>query len=167
MDVLIRPIQPTDDAPMARVIRETLAEFDADGDGFAGRDAEMQSLSQAYTRPRHAYFVAQRDDAVLGGVGVAPLAGGDADTAELRKMYLTAGARGAGLGRRLLFRAIETARALGFRRIYLETLTDMRAARHLYEQAGFRHLARPMGNTGHHGCNSWLLLELDPPRKPD
>ena len=46
-------------------------------------------------------------------------------------------ARGHGQGRRLLQHCIDTARQLGYRRCYLETLACMAAAQHLYVAAGF------------------------------
>ena len=159
MQALIRPIQPADDLSLAKVIHDALAEFDAGGDGFAGQDAEMQALSSAYDRPRHAYFVAHCNQQVLGGAGIAPLTGGAFATAELRKMYLARPARGCGLGRQLLTTTIAAAWDHGFQRIYLETLTQMDAARALYERAGFMRLDAPLGDTGHHGCNCWYLRE--------
>lgn len=47
---------------------------------------------------------------------------------------------GAGIGRRLLAATIEGARALGARRLYLETNSKLATAIHLYESLGFRHV---------------------------
>ena len=90
----IRPIEPADDAAMAAIIRAVMPEFGASGDGFAINDPEVDWMSRAYSEPRHAYFVLERDGRVLGGAGIAPLAGGDASTCELRKMYFLPEARG-------------------------------------------------------------------------
>ncbi|HEX2082026.1 MAG TPA: GNAT family N-acetyltransferase, partial [Xanthomonadaceae bacterium] len=83
----IRPIRAEDDPAMAAIIRAVMPEFGATGCGFAINDPEVDWMSRAYTAPRCAYFVIEDDDRVLGGGGVAPLEGGDADTCELRKMY--------------------------------------------------------------------------------
>ena len=118
-------------------------------------------MSAAYAGTDQAYFVVVTgDNAVVGGAGVAPLAGGEPGVCELRKMYILRTARGAGTGRRLLQRCLDEARALGFERCYLETLTGMDAAMHLYEAAGFERLAAPMGTTGHFGCNRWYATAL-------
>lgn len=156
----IRPTRPADDATIAHIIRTVMPAFGAVGSGFAINDPEVDWMSRAYTAPRHAYFVATRDGRVLGGAGVAPLAGGDADTCELRKMYFLPEARGLGAGTAMMARCLDAARVLGFRRCYIETLGGMDAAMRLYERSGFRPIDAPMGATGHGGCDRYYLLDL-------
>ena len=91
---------------------------------------------------------------------MAPLAGGDADVCELRKMYFLPELRGRGAGRALMQRCLDAAREFGFRRCYLETLTGMNAAQSLYAKFGFTPLPGPLGNTGHHGCNRFFIRDL-------
>ena len=158
--VAIRPIRADDDAAMAAVIRTVMPEFGATGCGFAINDPEVDWMSLAYAEPRHAYFVVERDGAVLGGGGIAPLAGGDGDTCELRKMYFLPEARGFGAGAAMMATCLDAARGFGFARCYLETLSGMDAAMRLYERSGFRRIDRPMGATGHGGCNTFYLREL-------
>ena len=157
---LIRPIEPRDDISVAAVIRTVMPEFGADGPGFAIHDPEVHGMSAAYAQPRSAYFVLERDGAVIGGGGVAPLVDGDADVCELRKMYFLPEARGIGAGTAMMQRCLDAARAYGFRRCYLETLTGMDAAQALYRRHGFAPLHAPMGGTGHHGCDRWFILDL-------
>jgi len=158
----IRPIEPGDDPAVASIIRAVMPEFGARGPGFAIDDPEVDFMSRAYGRPGAAYFVVEREDTgrVVGGAGVAPLEGGDAVTCELRKMYFLPEARGLGLGERVLRRCLTVARALGYERCYLETLEGMKAARRLYERFGFERLPRPLGATGHFGCDAWYALDL-------
>jgi putative acetyltransferase len=59
---------------------------------------------------------------------------------ELAKMTVARSTRGGGVGRRLLQFAIDHARRLGARRLYLESNTKAAAAIHLYEELGFAHL---------------------------
>ena len=158
--VAIRPIHAADDPAMAAVIRTVMPTFGACGSGFAINDPEVDWMSRAYAAPRHAYFVVTRDELVLGGAGVAPLQGGDADTCELRKMYFLPEARGIGAGSAMMTRCLDAARQFGFRQCYLETLTGMDAAMRLYERSGFRRIGQPMGATGHGGCNTFYLLDL-------
>ena len=156
----LRPIDPADDAAVAGIIRAVMPEFGAKGPGFAINDPEVDAMSAAYAPPRAVYFVVEADGRVVGGGGIAPLAGGDGGTCELRKMYFLPEARGLGAGRQLLARCIDEARARGYRRMYLETLTGMDAAQRMYERFGFARLCAPEGATGHFGCDRWYALEL-------
>jgi putative acetyltransferase len=157
---LIRLISPHDDAAVAALIRSVMPEFGACGPGFALQDAEVAAMSQSYAAPRSAYFVVEQDGAIVGGAGVAQLAGADFEVCELRKMYFLPMARGQGAGTVLLRRCLRAARGYGYQICYLETLNGMNAARHLYTKAGFRTLHNPLGATGHFGCDHWLALEL-------
>ena len=156
----LRPIEPRDDAAIAAIIRTVMPEFGATGSGFAINDPEVDWMSQAYAEPRSAYFVVERDGAVIGGGGIAPLTGGDDTTCELRKMYFLPGARGIGAGTAMMARCLQAARDAGFSRCYLETLGGMDAAMRLYERSGFRRIEAPLGDTGHGGCNTFYLLDL-------
>ena len=118
---------------MAGIVRSVMTEFGACGQGFAINDPEVNHMSRAY-----------------GGPGVC----------ELRKMYFLPDARGRGHGRRMLEHCLATARTLGYRRCYLETLTGMDAAMHLYSKAGFKPLCAPLGTTGHSGCDRWFARDL-------
>jgi len=156
----LRPIRSEDDPHIAAIIRAVMPEFGADGPGFAIHDAEVSGMSAAYSRARAAYFVVEMGGRVVGGGGIAPLDGGDGETAELRKMYFLPEVRGKGMGERLLRHNLEVARSLGYARVYLETLTGMDAAQRLYERTGFRRIEGPLGKTGHFGCNRFYLLDL-------
>lgn len=156
----IRPIAALDDAAMASVIRSVMTEFGASGEGFSIHDAEVDHMAEAYAGPGAAYFVVTDGARVLGGGGVARLAGGDERVCELKKMYFLPEARGAGMGRALLDRCLDAARELGYTYCYIETLNSMHAAKRLYERAGFQPLPAPMGATGHHACDAWYGRDL-------
>jgi putative acetyltransferase len=156
----LRPIEPRDDATIANIIRTVMPEFGADGPGFAIHDAEVDTMSAAYSRPRAAYFVIEADGAVQGGAGIAPLDGGEADVCELRKMYFLPTLRGRGAGKAAIERCLDAARAFGFRRCYIETLTGMDAAQKLYLANGFTRITCAMGGTGHHGCDRYYIRDL-------
>ena len=159
-DYRLRPIRGEDDPVMAEVIRTVMPEFGAIGSGFAIADPEVDWMSRAYAEPRHAYFVVEREGRVIGGAGVAPLAGDDGGTCELRKMYFLPEARGIGAGAAMMAICLDAARSIGFKQCYLETLTGMDAALRLYERSGFCRIDGPMGATGHGGCNTFYLLDL-------
>jgi putative acetyltransferase len=159
-DFKLRPITVADDVAMAQVIRVVMPEFGACGPGFALGDPEVDHLSAAYSGPRAAYFILEQDGRIVGGGGIAPLQGATEDVCELRKMYFLKEVRGRGQGQRMLRHCLEAARGMGYKRCYLETLTGMDAAQHLYTQAGFKPLCGPLGATGHFGCDRYYALEL-------
>ncbi len=157
---LIRPIEPRDDGVVAAIIHRVMTEFGAASAGFAIHDAEVDAMCVAYARPRCAYFVVEVGGEVVGGGGVAPLEHGAPDVCELRKMYFLPAGRGLGAGHAMMTRCLDAARAFGFRRCYLETLSGMDAAFALYRKHGFEPLDAPLGATGHHGCDHWFIRAL-------
>jgi len=64
------------------------------------------------------------------------------------------------MGTQLLNLILDAAREAGYRQCYLETLEHMHGARRLYRKHGFVPIDGPMGNTGHSGCNHWMVREL-------
>lgn len=60
--------------------------------------------------------------------------------AEIRALAVRPDVRGAGAGRALLAAVIERARKVGVRHLVLLTQPEMKAAHHLYEEAGFDRL---------------------------
>jgi GNAT superfamily N-acetyltransferase len=84
---------------------------------------------------RGVFLVVYREGAPVGCGAVRLL---DAGAAELKRMYVRPAARGAGLGRRLVGELEARARALGARRLVLETGVHQAAALALYRSAGFR-----------------------------
>ena len=165
MSFTIRPIEAHDDAAVAAIIRCVMPEFGADGPGFAIHDTEVDAMHAAYAKSGRAYFVVELDGKVCGGGGVAPL-DGEAGTCELRKMYFLPELRGRGAGHALMRRCLDAARALGYRRCYLETLTGMDAAQRLYDKHGFKPICAAMGKTGHFSCDRFYLRDLVPTSPP-
>jgi putative acetyltransferase len=159
-DYRMRPIRSEDNSAVADIIREVMSEFGAVGCNYSSADPEVDAMYEAYPPPQAAFFVIEADDRVLGCGGMGPLADGPAAVCELRKMYFLPELRGSGMGAKLLHLILDAARAAGYRRCYLETLEHMHQARRLYARQGFESMATPLGNTGHSGCNTWMVLDL-------
>ncbi|MFN0041849.1 MAG: GNAT family N-acetyltransferase [Alphaproteobacteria bacterium] len=101
---------------------------------FAGLDAELAALPGDYAPPAGRLLVAERAGGILGCVALRPVDGG----CELRRLYVTPSARGAGAGQRLVEAALSGARDAGHARIELETIgVTMKAAQALYARLGF------------------------------
>jgi GNAT superfamily N-acetyltransferase len=91
---------------------------------------EMPSLLS----PRGRLLLASRGNEYVGVGAFKPV---DATTAELKRLYVRPEARGEGVGRALLERLIEDARAEGYHVVRLETLVFMDEAHALYRSLGF------------------------------
>ncbi len=156
----IRPIKKEDNKFVANIIRSVMTEFEANGEGFAIHDKEVDNMYENYTQPRWAYFVCEADGEIIGGGGVAPLQGGDANTCELKKMYFLTAGRGKGLGQKILSLCLKAAKERNFEFCYLETFTTMKSAMKLYEKNGFEKIPKPLGSTGHFGCNTFYRMRL-------
>jgi putative acetyltransferase len=74
-------------------------------------------------------------------------------------MYLHPEIRGQGYGHELLSHCLDAAREHGFERCYLETMSQMAAARKLYLRFGFQETDKPIGDTGHQ-CHRWMIRTL-------
>ena len=158
----IRAIHPSDNEAIRTVIQTVMPEFGAIGPGFSIEDPEVQHMFEAYQQPRCQYFVviAKTDGKLIGGSGIGPLPAADDNYCELKKMYLLADYRRQKLGYRLMAACLDFARATAYRFVYLETLQSMQQANALYVSSGFHRLEQRLGNTGHHGCDSYYLLDL-------
>lgn len=84
-----------------------------------------------------AIFVALRG---VEPVGVCALAPHGEGCLELAKMAVAPAARGLGIGEKLARAALERARALGARRVFLESNTKLGPAIALYRKLGFREI---------------------------
>ena len=159
--VLIRQIQPEDNPRLAIIVRETLLEFSANRCGTVYYDPTTDHLFELFQKINSIYFVAEVEGVVAGGAGIFPSSGLNQDTCELVKMYLIPDMRGLGLGRLLIERCLEFARKTGFRHVYIETMPELKKAMSVYEKFGFHYLRGPLGDTGHFGCDVWMLKDLD------
>lgn len=159
-DPSIRTIQFNDDIALAKIIRDTLTEFKANKPGTVYFDETTDHLSEVFKNPNSIYFVAELNGEVVGGGGIYPTADLPEATCELVKLYLSSKARGKGLGKLLLEKCIHTAKALGYKKIYLETMPELTIAIPMYEKMGFTYLPGALGSSGHTGCDVWMIKEL-------
>ena len=109
-------------------------------------------MFETYNTKGSAYYVIEKNGEIIGGAGIAPLENGPEDTCELQKMYFLLQARGGGLGSKIMELCLSSARKMGYKKCYLETIPYMKAAQKLYKKSGFIYLDAPMGNTGHSSC---------------
>jgi putative acetyltransferase len=79
---------------------------------------------------------------------------------ELVKLYLLPAARGLGLGKALIENCFRLAKEMGYTQVYLETMPELSMAVSLYERCDFQYLQAPLGNSGHFGCDIWMVRHL-------
>lgn len=158
--ISIRPIGEGDNGSIAKIIRDSLEEFGAARQGTVYYDVTTDALYQLFQKKGAAYFVAEAGGALLGGGGIYPTEGLPHGTCELVKMYLKQESRGMGLGKRLIQKCLDEATEAGYENVYLETMPELQRAMQVYEKMGFRYLNHPLGNSGHFGCERWMLKVL-------
>ena len=160
MQPIIRPIQPKDDASIGQLIKAVLTEFKANKPGTAYFDESTNHLSTLFQVQKAVYWVVEENGEIIGGGGIYPTEGLPADTCELVKLYLHQNARGKGLGKALMDKCLEKAKELGYKKIYLESMPELNQAVSLYEKLGFAKQCSALGNSGHFGCDIWMVKEL-------
>jgi putative acetyltransferase len=132
--------------PQIRVVHAGLTD-DVSQALIAALDAELSAMypepganhfrldPEETAKGRGAFLVMYRGDVPVGCGAVRLL---DAETGELKRMYVSPAERGRGLGRLLVAELEAEAAALGVRRLVLETGTRQHAALALYRAVGFR-----------------------------
>jgi putative acetyltransferase len=130
----IRSATNNDCERVAKLVCDVLAEFGLEADPET-TDADLKDIEANYLQRGGLFEIIEDDDAnLLGSFGLYPIV---KTTCELRKMYFVPSARGLGLGKQVLQRAITRARESGFKQIVLETSSKLIAANRLYAKFGF------------------------------
>lgn len=105
---------------------------------FQHIDRELADLPGEYAAPRGSLLLARVDGMPAGCCALRPLDACDyPNAAEMKRLYVRKPFRGFGLGRQLAEASLDAARQAGYACVLLDTLSDMEAARALYEELGF------------------------------
>lgn len=153
-EIFIRSATNKDCAGVQNLVFGILGEYNLTVE-TGGTDADIADIEANYLKRGGVFEVVEDADGnLLGTIGLYPL---DAETIELRKMYFDRRLRGRGVGKLMLERMIEKARALGFKRIYLETASILKEAIKLYEKYGFQPTAEGIHSAR---CDAAYFLEL-------
>jgi ribosomal protein S18 acetylase RimI-like enzyme len=143
VDVRALDLDDAADVALGRALVEEYVEFTADEANEHGVYEVDRATLQRIIPDLHdfagryrggGYLVVARGGLVVGGVGVTP---GDGRVCEMNRLWLRAGHRGSGAGRRLVAASLAHARALGFTRMVLDVAPFRAGAIALYESAGF------------------------------
>jgi GNAT superfamily N-acetyltransferase len=131
----IRPARIPADIPVARdLFRDYAAGLGIDL-GFQDFDAELASLPGKYAPPRGRLLLAWDGANAVGCVALRAISDEDC---EMKRLFVRPGHRGEQVGHKLAERICSEARAAGYRRMCLDTLSTMSSALWLYSSLGFR-----------------------------
>ncbi len=158
--ISLRAIEERDNKEIAEVIRSVFREFKIDRPGTVYYDPTTDDLYNLFRKPGSAYWIAEAGEKIIGGCGIFATPDLPEGCAELVKLYLLPGHRGKGIGRMLMEKTFESARKLGYRQLYLESMPELKKAITLYEKAGFKFISSRLGNSGHYTCDIWMIKDL-------
>jgi putative acetyltransferase len=152
--LVLRRFQPGDEKP-----------FKALNEAWISHDFEIEPGDREILNDPRGKILATGGEiclAVIDGVvvGCCALVAMKPGEFELAKMTVSEAARGHGIGRKLLVFAIDLARVLRARRLYLESNTKAAAAIHLYEELGFRHMPAPEHTSKYARANVFMEMFL-------
>ena len=97
-------------------------------------EQELSHLWEKYGGADGRLYVALAEGRVVGCIALRRF---DEESCELKRLYVLPAFRGHGIARGLTRRLIAEARAIGYRRMLLDTLPFLRSAIALYESEGF------------------------------
>lgn len=143
--ITIREITAADDARMAEIIRANFVKFKLDIPGTAYFDPELDHLSTYYMadpETRKYFVMVDENGNVIGGCGFSEFKEYDS-CVEMQKLYLTEEVKGKGLGKKLVAHLEDAAKAAGYKKMYLETHTNLAIAIEMYRKLGFIQIQKP------------------------
>jgi putative acetyltransferase len=162
MDVTIRPLETAADAAAFRALNEEwIARY------FVIEEQDRRQLNDpvaAYIDTGGEILIAEFDGRPVGCVALMPDGTG---AHELSKMAVSRELRGRGAGRKLLTAAVDHARKLGARSLFLGSSWKLANAVHLYETLGFQHVPPETLHMPYARADVFMELQLQPQRHGD
>ena len=134
MTAIRRAAFPDDLAAVTAIFREYVASPTANLD-FQDYEREFAQLPGKYAEPDGCILLAVIDGGVVGCAALRRV--DDGGTCELKRVYVRPAARGLDLGRQLVEKMLQLARAAGYTRMCLDVLPEFVAAQKLYASLGF------------------------------
>lgn len=150
----IRHAAAADHEAVARELRAYLAWLGEELDG-EGLDKDIAQWQSAYDGARGRLLVVEDPGGLV--VGTAAVRVLEPGVGEVKRMWIRPAHQGKGLGRPLMDACLAEARALGCRRLRLDSEDRLAAAVHLYRTYGFTEIPDYNGNTR---ANVWMERAL-------
>lgn len=106
---------------------------------FQNFEKELADLPGKYSPPSGRLLLAYVDNQLAGCIALRKH---DADTCEMKRLFLRPGFRGMGLGKALVVKIIDEAKSIGYKHMCLDTIPGkMDSAIALYEAMGFQDIS--------------------------
>jgi len=137
-EFLIRPATNNDIPSIKNVVFSSLKEYGLKPE-TTGKDRGLSNIERNYFSNNGFFGVAvdTKTNYIVGTFGLFAI---NRDICELRKMYLLKDVRGQGLGKFILNSAIHLAKEKRYKKIILETISQLTEAISLYKQSGFKEI---------------------------
>lgn len=159
-NIKIRPIEKKDNPLLSSVIKGVFIEHGVTRPGTVFTDPTTDYLFELFQTEKSFCWVAEEAGEILGCCGIYPTKGLPNGCVELVKFYLSKKSRGKGVGKNLMYHCENTAINLGFQQMYIESLPEFDKAVGMYEKSGYQFIPKPLGESGHFGCDIWMLKNL-------
>jgi putative acetyltransferase len=171
--IILDTLVSADEQKIIDLIRRSLDGFTEAGSVLAATYRRLEKLYDTYNQEGCRFIVVKDLDhnTCIGAAGLAPLAGlpPSDGVGEIRDVVVDESYRGRGIGRMLLERALDEARRLGYKRIYLETTPQMEKAQKLFLNFGFTPVKQQQHTPGkeqkEESFPCYYLLHLVPAEK--
>ena len=105
---------------------------------FQPVDETEEEIAKRYSEPLGKIYIAFVDGQAAGVIAFHPME--DKNDCEFKRLFVRPNFRGLHLGNILLEHAINEAKSIGYRTIYLDTLSTLKPACHMYERFGFERI---------------------------
>ncbi len=159
-NLVIRKVKQEDNTALAAMIRAVFDEHAAPHECTVYSDPATDDLYGLSQQKKAVLWVAELNGEVLGCCGIFHTAGLEDGVAELAKFYLSEKIRGKGTGKQLMLQCFQSAKEMGYKKLYIESLPQFAKAVSMYEKYGFKMIDKPLGNSGHTSCNIWMIKDI-------
>lgn len=137
----LRPVRDDDTAQLTELVGGVYAEYPGCVLDLPGVDADLRRPRTTIEAKGGDWWVVEDDDGrIVATCGWAPVEGDAGPAIELKRLYVSAGRRGRGLGRWLVERVEGIAGEQGRPTVELWSDTRFADAHRLYERLGYRRL---------------------------
>ena len=124
-------------AEIEKLFAEYKAELNADI-SFQPEDITAEEISKIYSEPNGKIYLAVVENEPAGCLAFHKMKNETA--CELKRLFVKTKFRGLSIGKILIQKAIDDIKNLGYKEIYLDTLSTLKAACKLYEKFGFEQI---------------------------